>query len=104
MEGPEGIEKILGLHLTPDMSGVLYTSPNSIPEDMNDHRCNHWSCVFGKIYSTLNEILRRVECTRTAIVLHLDLTHPDAQFIKTSELLGLNVVSTSNQVVGGMYL
>jgi len=40
---------------------------------------------FGKIYSTLNEILRRGGTYRNgAIVLHLDLSHPDAlEFIKT---------------------
>ena len=40
---------------------------------------------FGKIYSTLNEILRRGGVYKNgAIVLHLDLTHPDAlEFIKT---------------------
>ena len=40
---------------------------------------------FGKIYSTLNEILRRGGTYRNgAIVLHLDLNHPDAlDFIKT---------------------
>ena len=39
---------------------------------------------FGKIYSTLNEILRRGGTYRNgAIVLHLDLNHPDAlDFIK----------------------
>ena len=41
---------------------------------------------FGKIYSTLNEILRRGGTYRNgAIVLHLDLNHPDAlDFIKTN--------------------
>ena len=41
---------------------------------------------FGKIYSTLNEILRRGGTYRNgAIVLHLDLSHPDAlDFIKVS--------------------
>jgi hypothetical protein len=40
---------------------------------------------FGKIYSTLNEILRRGGTYRNgAIVLHLDLSHPDAlDFITT---------------------
>ena len=40
---------------------------------------------FGKIYSTLNEILRRGGTYRNgAIVLHLDLSHPDAfDFIST---------------------
>ena len=40
---------------------------------------------FGKIYSTLNEILRRGGVYKNgAIVLHLDLTHPDAlEFIQT---------------------
>jgi hypothetical protein len=41
---------------------------------------------FGKIYSTLNEILRRGGVYKNgAVVLHLDYTHPDAlEFIKTS--------------------
>jgi len=41
---------------------------------------------FGKIYSTLNEILRRGGIYKNgAIVLHLDLSHPDAlEFISTS--------------------
>jgi len=40
---------------------------------------------FGKIYSTLNEILRRGGVYKNgAIVLHLDLSHPDAlEFINT---------------------
>ena len=40
---------------------------------------------FGKIYSTLNEILRRGGIYKNgAIVLHLDLSHPDAwEFINT---------------------
>jgi len=40
---------------------------------------------FGKIYSTLNEILRRGGIYKNgAIVLHLDLSHPDArEFIST---------------------
>ena len=41
---------------------------------------------FGKIYSTLNEILRRGGRYKNgAVVLHLDYTHPDAlEFIETS--------------------
>jgi hypothetical protein len=41
---------------------------------------------FGKIYSTLNEILRRGGLYKNgAVVLHLDYTHPDAlEFIQTS--------------------
>ena len=41
---------------------------------------------FGKIYSTLNEILRRGGRYKNgAVVLHLDYTHPDAlEFIQTS--------------------
>jgi hypothetical protein len=41
---------------------------------------------FGKIYSTLNEILRRGGVYKNgAIVLHLDLSHPDAfEFVTTS--------------------
>ena len=41
---------------------------------------------FGRIYSTLNEILRRGGTYRNgAIVLHLDLSHPDAlEFIQVS--------------------
>ena len=40
---------------------------------------------FGKIYSTLNEILRRGGTYRNgAVVLHLDITHPDINiFIET---------------------
>ena len=41
---------------------------------------------FGKIYSTLNEILRRGGVYKNgAVVLHLDYTHPDAlEFVKAS--------------------
>jgi ribonucleotide reductase alpha subunit len=41
---------------------------------------------FGKIYSTLNEILRRGgKYKNGAVVLHLDYTHPDAlDFVKAS--------------------
>ena len=59
---------------------------------------------FGKIYSTLNEILRRGGIYKNgAVVLHLDLNHPDAlEFIQTPrhELLGLNDASTL-QMNGG---
>ena len=43
---------------------------------------------FGKIYSTLNEILRRGGTYKNgAAVLHLDLEHPDAlEFIKPHAL------------------
>ncbi|NDD54577.1 ribonucleotide reductase, partial [bacterium] len=41
---------------------------------------------FGKIYSTLNEILRRGGLYKNgAVVLHLDYTHPDAmEFVNVS--------------------
>ena len=52
---------------------------------------------FGKIYSTLNEVIRRGGHYKNgACVLHLDLNHPDIQeFIEAprNELLGLNGVS-----------
>lgn len=43
---------------------------------------------FGKIYSTLNEILRRGGLYKNgAVVLHLDYTHPDAlEFVNASRL------------------
>ena len=54
---------------------------------------------FGKIYSSLNEILRRGGIYKNgAIVLHLDLSHPDArEFITTPDpnYLGSNDASTS---------
>ena len=54
---------------------------------------------FAKIYSTLNEILRRGGTYRNgAIVCHLDLSHPDAfEFISASrsDFRGSNDASTS---------
>ena len=89
MEGPEGIEASwrfashalrygagCAIHLSKldpkghvRPSGVTASGPVS----------------FGKIYSTLNEILRRGGIYKNgAIVLHLDLNHPDAlDFIQT---------------------
>ena len=61
---------------------------------------------FAKIYSTLNEILRRGGVYKNgAVVAHLDLSHPDAlEFITNSSLMnypGSNDASTSSLKVGG---
>ena len=54
---------------------------------------------FAKIYSTLNEILRRGGVYKNgAVVCHIDLSHPDAlEFIETpvTNSLGLSDASTS---------
>ena len=54
---------------------------------------------FGKIYSSLNEVLRRGgKYKNGAIVLHLDANHNDIQEFMTHLVvnsLGLNVASTS---------
>ena len=59
---------------------------------------------FAKIYSTLNEILRRGGVYKNgAVVCHLDLNHADAlEFIQTprQNFLGSNAASTSLKVGG----
>ena len=66
---------------------ALSTSPNLIPKGhvRPSGVTASGPVSFGKIYSTLNEILRRGGIYKNgAIVLHLDLDHPDAlEFIQT---------------------
>ena len=66
---------------------VQSTSPDSAPKDDDNGNglVASGPVSFGKIYSTLNEILRRGgKYKNGAIVLHLDASHPDIdEFITT---------------------
>ena len=108
MEGPEGIEASwrfashalrygagCAIHLS-ELDPKNFQRPSGVTAS--------GPVSFGKIYSTLNEILRRGGVYKNgAIVLHLDMDHPDClEFIQTprSELPGLSDASTS-QMIGG---
>ena len=90
MEGDEGIEASWRFvsHGLRNGAGVAVHLSNLRPKgDENGKGLVASGPVsFGKIYSTLNEILRRGGVYKNgAVVLHLDYNHPDAiEFIKAS--------------------
>ena len=85
MEGPNGIEASwkfvshalrYGAGVAVHLSKLRPSGTKSIKG--TDTLVASGPTSFGKIYSTLNEILRRGGTYRNgAVVLHLDLTHPD---------------------------
>ena len=89
MEGPEGIEASWRFvsHALRYGAGVAIHLSNLRPKGSENGKGLTASgpVSFGKIYSTLNEILRRGGTYKNgAAVLHLDLEHPDAlEFIQT---------------------
>ena len=93
MEGPNGIEASwkFASHALRNGAGCAIHLSKLRPKGTestkgSDTLIASGPVSFGKIYSTLNEILRRGGTYRNgAIVLHLDLSHPDAyDFIITS--------------------
>ena len=93
MEGPDGIEASwrFASHALRNGAGVAIHLSKLRPKGTetvkgNDKLVASGPVSFGKIFSTLNEILRRGGTYRNgAIVLHLDLSHPDAlDFITAS--------------------
>ena len=83
MEGPEGIEASWRFvsHALRYGAGVAIHLSNLRPKGSENGKGLTASgpVSFGKIYSTLNEILRRGGTYKNgAAVLHLDLEHPDA--------------------------
>ena len=90
MEGPEGIEASwrFASHALRNGAGCAIHLSNLRPKGDDNGRGLTASgpVSFGKIYSVLNEILRRGGTYKNgAIVLHLDLDHSDAvEFITTS--------------------
>ena len=89
MEGPEGIEASwrFASHALRNGAGCAIHLSNLRPKGDDNGRGLTASgpVSFGKIYSVLNEILRRGGTYKNgAIVLHLDLDHPDIiDFITT---------------------
>ena len=92
MEGPNGIEASwrFASHALRNGAGCAIHLSKLRPKGTETRKGNDVLVAsgpvsFGKIYSTLNEILRRGGTYRNgAIVLHLDLSHPDAlEFITT---------------------
>ena len=93
MEGPNGIEASwrFASHALRNGAGCAIHLSKLRPKGTesikgSDTLVASGPVSFGKIYSTLNEILRRGGTYRNgAIVLHLDLNHPDAlDFIKAN--------------------
>ena len=93
MEGPDGIEASwrFASHALRNGAGCAIHLSKLRPKGTEsikgvDTLVASGPVSFGKIYSTLNEILRRGGTYRNgAIVLHLDLSHPDAlDFIQVS--------------------
>ena len=93
MEGPNGIESSwrFASHALRNGAGCAIHLSKLRPKGTesikgSDTLVASGPVSFGKIYSTLNEILRRGGTYRNgAIVLHLDLSHPDAlDFISVS--------------------
>jgi len=93
MEGPNGIEASwrFASHALRNGAGCAIHLSKLRPKGTesikgSDTLVASGPVSFGKIYSTLNEILRRGGTYRNgAIVLHLDLSHPDAlDFISVS--------------------
>jgi hypothetical protein len=83
MEGPDGIEASWRFtsHGLRNGAGVAVHLSNLRPRGMQNGKGLTASgpCSFGKIYSTLNEIIRRGgKFKNGAVVLHLDYDHPDA--------------------------
>ena len=89
MEGPEGIEASWRFvsHALRHGAGVAVHLSNLRPKGSENGKGLTASgpVSFGKIYSTLNEILRRGGTYKNgACVLHCDLDHPDSlEFIQT---------------------
>ena len=92
MEGSDGIEASWRFvsHALRHGAGVAVHLSNLRPKGTvttkgNDELVASGPVSFGKIYSTLNEILRRGGTYRNgACVLHLDIDHPDSlEFIQT---------------------
>ena len=89
MEGPEGIEASwrFASHALRNGAGCAIHLSKLRPKGADNGRGLTASgpVSFGKIYSVLNEILRRGGTYKNgAIVLHMDLDHPDAiEFITT---------------------
>ena len=92
MEGPNGIEASwrFASHALRNGAGCAIHLSKLRPKGTESRKGDDVLVAsgpvsFGKIYSTLNEILRRGGTYRNgAIVLHLDLSHPDAlEFITT---------------------
>ena len=108
MEGPEGIEASwrFASHALRNGAGCAIHLSRLRPkgDDNGKGLVASGPVSFGKIYSTLNEILRRGgKYKNGAIVLHLDASHPDIdEFITTPEnnSPGSRDVSTS-QMTGG---
>ena len=93
MEGPDGIEASwrFASHALRNGAGCAIHLSKLRPKGATTNKgpdtlVASGPVSFGKIYSTLNEILRRGGTYRNgAIVLHLDLNHPDAlDFIQAS--------------------
>jgi hypothetical protein len=83
MEGPDGIEASWRFtsHGLRNGAGVAVHLSNLRPRGTQNGKGLTASgpCSFGKIYSTLNEIIRRGgKFKNGAVVLHLDYDHPDA--------------------------
>ena len=108
MEGPEGIEASwrFASHALRNGAGCAIHLSRLRPKGHDNGKglLASGPVSFGKIYSTLNEILRRGgKYKNGAIVLHLDASHPDIdEFITTprEQLPGSNDVSTSH-LIGG---
>ena len=89
MEGPEGIEASWRFvsHGLRFGAGVAVHLSNLRPKGHDNGRglISSGPVSFGKIYSTLNEIIRRGGAFRQgAITLHLDIDHPDIiEFVRT---------------------
>ena len=92
MEGPDGIEASwrFASHALRNGAGCAIHLSELRPKGTESRKGDDVLIAsgpvsFGKIYSTLNEILRRGGTYRNgAIVLHLSLSHPDAlEFITT---------------------
>ena len=89
MEGPDGIEASwrFASHALRYGAGCAIHLSNLDPKNFERPSGVNASgpVSFGKIYSTLNEILRRGGVYKNgAIVLHLDMDHPDClDFIQT---------------------
>ena len=90
MEGPDGIEASwrFASHALRNGAGVAIHLSKLRPkgDDNGKGLVASGPVSFGKIYSTLNEVLRRGgKYKNGAIVLHLDANHPDIEeFINTS--------------------
>jgi hypothetical protein len=83
MEGPNGIEASWRFtsHGLRNGAGVAIHLSNLRPRGQENGKGLTASgpCSFGKIYSTLNEVIRRGgKFKNGAVVLHLDYDHPDA--------------------------